>query len=308
LGDAEGRYIEFVKATFPRGVRLNGLKIVVDCANGAAYKVAPSVLWELGAEVVPIGVKPDGFNINRECGSTAIDAMRAEVVGTGADLGVALDGDADRVVLCDERGNVIDGDQVMALIAETWAATGRLRGGGLVATVMSNLGLEKYLEGLGLALVRTQVGDRYVVETMRQSHFNVGGEQSGHIILSDHCTTGDGLVAALQVLAAVVQAGRPASEVARRFAPLPQLLRNVRVDRANGAIMDDAEVRKAIDAGEIRLGRGGRLLIAQVGNRAPDPRHGGRRRRGPDQHRGRRYRRRHPAGGELGGRACRGGY
>ena len=265
LGDAEGRYIEFVKATFPRGVRLNGLKIVVDCANGAAYKVAPSVLWELGAEVVPIGVKPDGFNINRECGSTAIDAMRAEVVGTGADLGVALDGDADRVVLCDERGNVIDGDQVMALIAETWAATGRLRGGGLVATVMSNLGLEKYLEGLGLALVRTQVGDRYVVETMRQSHFNVGGEQSGHIILSDHCTTGDGLVAALQVLAAVVQAGRPASEVARRFAPLPQLLRNVRVDRANGAIMDDAEVRKAIDAGEIRLGRGGRLLIRKSG-------------------------------------------
>jgi len=263
LNDAEGRYIEYAKRTFPRGLRLDGLKIVIDCANGAAYKVAPAALWELGADVVRIGVEPDGFNINRNCGSTSTDVLCRSVIDEGADFGIALDGDADRVIVCDEKGAVIDGDQVMALIANSWRQAGRLRGGGVVATVMSNLGLEHYLQKIGLSLVRTQVGDRYVVEHMREFDFNVGGEQSGHIILHDYNTTGDGLVAALEVLTALVRADKPASEVCRPFDPLPQLLRNVRF---NGAPpLEDSSVVQAIKDGEDRLGKGGRLLIRKSG-------------------------------------------
>lgn len=266
LDDALGRYIEFVKASFPRGLRLDGLKIVVDCAHGAAYKVAPTVLWELGAEVVALGVNPNGFNINKECGSTAVQAMRAEVIARGADLGVALDGDADRVVLCDENGRIVDGDQVMGLIATQWLKAGRLQGDGVVATVMSNLGLERYLQGLGLALHRTRVGDRYVLDAMRRLGCNLGGEQSGHIILSEHATTGDGLIAALQVLAAIAQLGRPASEATRIFQPLPQRLRNVRLPgNVEGDILEAETVKKAIAEGELRLGEGGRLLIRKSG-------------------------------------------
>ncbi len=266
LDDAAGRYIEYAKSTFPRRLRLDGLKIVVDCANGAAYKVAPTVLWELGAEVVPVGVTPDGFNINRDCGSQAVATLCEQVVAHGADLGIALDGDADRVVLCDETGAVVDGDQVMALIGGALARSGRLQGGGVVATVMSNMGLEKYLAGQGLALHRTAVGDRYVLERMRADGFNLGGEQSGHIILTDHSTTGDGLVAALQVLAALVEAARPASEVLRLFAPFPQQLTNVRVPAAvNGTVLDDSRVTAAIAAGEARLAGSGRVLIRKSG-------------------------------------------
>src|SRR4051812_4724437 len=228
LDDAAGRYIEAAKASFPRGLRLDGLKIVVDCANGAAYRVAPTVLWELGANVIPVGVAPDGFNINKGCGSTVPDNFCAQVVEHGADLGLALDGDADRLLLADEHGELIDGDQILALIARSWQRTGWLRGGGIVATVMSNLGLERFLTGGGLELHRTKVGDRYVVERMRERGMNVGGEQSGHMILSDFATTGDGLVAALQVLGVLVERARPASEVCRVFAPLPQRLRSVR--------------------------------------------------------------------------------
>ncbi len=266
LDDAFGRYVEFVKGSFPRGLRLDGLKIVVDCAHGAAYKVAPTVLWELGAEVVPLGVAPNGFNINKECGSTAVQAMRAEVIARGADLGVALDGDADRVVLCDENGAIVDGDQVMGLIAGQWLRAGRLTGDGVVATVMSNLGLERYLQGLGVALHRTRVGDRYVLDAMRRLGCNVGGEQSGHIILSDHTTTGDGLIAALQVLAAIVQCARPASEVTRVFEPCPQRLRNVRLSKAvKGDVLEAETVRQAIADGEVRLGESGRLVIRKSG-------------------------------------------
>lgn len=266
LDDAVGRYIEHTKSTFPRGLRLDGLKIVVDCANGAAYKVAPTILWELGAEVIPVGVSPDGFNINKDCGSLATDAMRSQVVAHQADLGMALDGDADRVVLCDQNGATIDGDQVMALIGRTWQRNGRLQGGGVVATVMSNLGLERFLATDGLSLHRTAVGDRYVLEKMRKDGFNVGGEQSGHIILADHSTTGDGLVAALQVLAALVESGRPAGEALRLFEPLPQLLKNVRVPGPiNGTVLNDATVRSAIAAGESRLAGAGRLLIRRSG-------------------------------------------
>jgi phosphoglucosamine mutase len=266
LDDAAGRYIEYVKNTFPRRLRLDGLKIVVDCANGAAYKVAPTVLWELGAEVVPVGVSPDGFNINRDCGSQAIRTLQEQVVAHGAHLGVALDGDADRLVLCDENGTVIDGDQVMALIGGSLARAGLLKGGGVVATVMSNMGLEKYLRGQGLDLHRTAVGDRYVLERMRRDGFNVGGEQSGHIILTDHSTTGDGLVAALQVLAALVESGRPASDVLRLFTPFPQKLTNVRVPAAvNGTVLDHAAVKAAIAAGEARLAGLGRVLIRKSG-------------------------------------------
>ncbi|MDA8231904.1 MAG: phosphoglucosamine mutase [Magnetospirillum sp.] len=266
LDDAAGRYIEYVKQTFPRGLRLDGLKIVVDCANGAAYKVAPTVLWELGAEVVPLAVSPDGFNINRECGSLSTQAMREQVVTHGAHLGIALDGDADRVVLCDETGTVIDGDQLMALIGTSLARAGALRGSGVVATVMSNMGLELFLNGQGLDLHRTAVGDRYVLERMRRDGLNVGGEQSGHIILSDHSTTGDGLLAALQVLAALVQAGRPASEVLRLFTPLPQLLKNIRVPAAlNGVVLDHPRVKSAIAEGEGRLAGSGRVLIRKSG-------------------------------------------
>ena len=267
LDDAVGRYIEHVKSTFPRGLRLDGLKIVVDCANGAAYKVAPTVLWELGAEVVTVGVTPDGRNINRECGSLYTQTLREQVVAHGAHLGIALDGDADRVVVCDEHGTLIDGDQLMALIAESWHRSGQLRGGGVVATVMSNLGLERFLAARGLNLVRTNVGDRYVLEHMRREGFNVGGEQSGHIILSDNSTTGDGLVAGLQVLAALIQSGRPASEMLRQFEALPQILKNVRVEGkvAVAEILAAAPVASAIAAGEARLAGTGRLLIRKSG-------------------------------------------
>jgi len=263
LDDALGRYIEFVKASFPRGLRLDGLKIVIDCANGAAYRAAPAVLYELGAEVVAIGVEPDGFNINRGCGATDTAALEARVVAEKADLGIALDGDADRVVMVDEKGASLDGDQLMALVASSWHARGLLRGKGVVATVMSNLGLERYLEARGLRLVRTQVGDRYVLEAMREGDYNVGGEQSGHIILSDYTTTGDGLISALQVLAALLGESRPASEAMRLFASLPQRLKNARFN--GGAPLEEAKVKAAIREAEAMLGREGRLLIRKSG-------------------------------------------
>jgi phosphoglucosamine mutase len=263
LNDAAGRYIEGVKGTFPKGLRLDGLKIVVDCANGAAYRVAPTALWELGAQVIPMGVSPDGFNINKGCGSTTPEQLCAAVVEHGADLGIALDGDADRLILADEHGEIIDGDQILALIARSWAKTDRLTGSGIVATVMSNLGLQTFLRGLGLDLHRTQVGDRYVGERMRALGINLGGEQSGHVILSDFSTTGDGLVAALQVLAVLVRQGAPASEVCRVFKPSPQLLRNVRF--AGPSPLGDARVKAAIAAAEAALGPEGRLLIRPSG-------------------------------------------
>jgi phosphoglucosamine mutase len=263
LDDAEGRYIEFAKNTFPKGLRLDGLKVVVDCAHGAAYKVAPAALWELGAETVMLGVSPDGFNINRDCGSTHPQDMCQLVADEGADLGIALDGDADRVLLSDEHGELIDGDQLMGVVARSWHRSGRLKGGGIVATVMSNLGLERFIADIGLELVRTQVGDRYVVEHMRRHGYNIGGEQSGHIVLNDYITTGDGLIAALEILAVIVQSGKPASEVARCFTPLPQLLRNVRF--SSGAPLEESSVRKAVKQGESRLGSAGRLLIRKSG-------------------------------------------
>jgi len=261
--DARGRYIHFAKSTFPSDLTLDGLKVVVDCANGAAYQVAPSALWELGAEVVSIGVSPNGKNINDGVGSTAPQVLSETVVGSGAALGIALDGDADRLIVVDETGTVIDGDQLMALIATGWARQGKLAGGGLVATVMSNLGLERHLSAQGLGLVRTKVGDRYVLEKMRGSGYNVGGEQSGHIILSDYATTGDGLVAALQVLAEIVRAGAPASEVLHRFEPLPQLLKNVRF--AGGKPLEDPRVQDVIAAAEAELKGRGRLVIRASG-------------------------------------------
>lgn len=263
LEDAPGRYIEFVKQTFPRGLRLDGLKIVVDCAHGAAYRVAPAVFHELGADVVSIGVDPDGTNINQRCGATDPESMREQVVLSGADIGIALDGDADRVIVADETGAILDGDQIMALIATSWQRAERLRGGGVVATVMSNLGLERFLNGHGLNLARTAVGDRYVVEHMRNGGFNVGGEQSGHIILSDYGTTGDGLVAALQVLAVVVGENRKVGDVCKLFDPLPQLLRNVRFN--GGAPLDDTRVIDAIGTGQAELGESGRLVIRKSG-------------------------------------------
>ena len=258
-GGAE-RYVEFAKATFPKGLSLAGLRVVVDCANGAAYRTAPSVLWELGAEVVSLGVAPDGYNINAGCGSTEPEACRRKVMETRADLGLALDGDADRVHVIDETGRIVDGDQIMALIAARWAASGRLTGGALVATVMSNLGLERFLAERGLRLERTQVGDRYVVERMRAGGFNVGGEQSGHVVLSDFTTTGDGLIAALQVLSALAETERPASEMLSQFAPLPQLLRSVRF-APDAKPLENGGVRTAIAAAEERLGAGGRLVV-----------------------------------------------
>lgn len=264
LDDAEGRYIEAVKASAPRGLDLTGLKIVVDCANGAAYKVAPTVLWELGAEVNSIGVAPDGFNINGNCGSTHPAVLQEHVMTHKADIGIALDGDADRVVLVCEQGRLIDGDQLMATIADQWKRDGRLTGGGVVATVMSNLGLERYIGARGLSLVRTQVGDRYVLERMRADGFNLGGEQSGHIIMTDHATTGDGLMATLQALAALIKSGKPASETFRAFEPVPQLLKNVKVGDANAAL-NAAAVVKAIAAAEKRLGKGGRILVRKSG-------------------------------------------
>jgi phosphoglucosamine mutase len=266
LDDANGRYTEYVKQTLPKGLILDGLKIVVDCANGAAYRVAPEVLWELGAEVVPIGVDPDGFNINKGCGSTHTDTVCAAVAAHGADLGIALDGDADRVLIADEAGRLVDGDQFMALIAGHWQAAGKLKGGGVVATVMSNLGLERYLGGLGLDLLRTDVGDRYVVEHMRANGYNVGGEQSGHIILGDYSTTGDGLIAALQVLAVIAERGEPASRVCRLFEPLPQTLLNVAVNNSvGGDPLAAAAVKKAIASARDKLAGSGRLLIRPSG-------------------------------------------
>jgi phosphoglucosamine mutase len=257
------RYIEFAKRTLPKDITLSGMRVVVDCANGAGYKVAPAALWELGADVVAIGEDPNGTNINLNCGSTHPVALSRKVHEVRADIGIALDGDADRVLIVDENGAVIDGDQLMALIAESWAADKMLRGDGIVATVMSNLGLERFLGGIGLSLARTKVGDRYVVEHMRQNDFNVGGEQSGHIVLSDFATTGDGLVAALQVMACVQRMGRPVSEVCRRFEPVPQVLKNVR--HSGGNPLDDAHVKAAIADAESTLGNAARLVIRPSG-------------------------------------------
>jgi phosphoglucosamine mutase len=263
LDDAGGRYIEFVKQSFPKGLRLDGLRVVVDCAHGAAYKVAPTVFWELGAEVFSIGVSPDGTNINRECGALSPEQMRQEVIARRADIGIALDGDADRLIVTDERGVILDGDQVMALITTSLARANQLAGGALVATVMSNLGLEHFLGEQQIGLHRTAVGDRYVVEKMRATGCNVGGEQSGHIILSDYATTGDGLIAALQVMARIVETGKKASEVCRLFTPVPQLLRNVRF--GDGQPLEARRVKQAITAGEARLGAAGRLVIRPSG-------------------------------------------
>jgi phosphoglucosamine mutase len=263
IDSARERYVEFVKRTLPREMRLNDLRVVIDCANGAGYQVAPAVLWELGAEVIKIGVEPDGLNINEACGTTAPEALCAKVREMRADVGIALDGDADRVVIVDEKGRLVDGDQIMGVIADSWRRSGKLAAGGVVATVMSNLGLERYLAGRGLKLERTPVGDRYVVEHMRRHGYNVGGEQSGHIVLSDYTTTGDGLIAALQVLAVVVGTGQPVSEVCKRFEPVPQLLQNVRY--ADGTPLEHAMVKSAIDAGKVRLGQSGRLLVRPSG-------------------------------------------
>jgi phosphoglucosamine mutase len=263
IDDAQARYIEYAKRTFPKNLRLEGLRIVIDCANGAAYKVAPEVLWELGAEVIKLGVDPNGFNINEDCGSTAPDAMAAKVRETRADFGIALDGDADRVVMSDEEGRIIDGDQILALIARSWQAKGRLGGGGVVGTVMANMGLERFLVDKGLKLVRSAVGDRYVLEEMRKGGFNVGGEQSGHIILSDFSTTGDGLIAALQVLAVLADEGKPASKAAHVFDPLPQVLENVRF--RNGTPLEDARVKSSIAAGTAQLNGKGRILVRKSG-------------------------------------------
>ncbi|MBY0561734.1 phosphoglucosamine mutase [Hyphomicrobium sp.] len=260
---AQERYIEFAKRTMPKQLRLAGLRIVIDCANGAAYKVAPEALWELGAEVIKIGVEPNGRNINLNCGSTSPKALVDKVKELRADIGIALDGDADRVVIVDEKGEIVDGDQLMAVIAESWHRTGKLAAGGIVATVMSNLGLERYLRSIGLTLARTPVGDRYVTEHMRKHGFNVGGEQSGHIVLSDFTTTGDGLVSALQVLACVVATGKTVSEVCNRFQPLPQILRNVRY--ASGRPLEDTRVVKAIEGAKAKLGENGRLVIRPSG-------------------------------------------
>jgi phosphoglucosamine mutase len=264
IDDARGRYIHFAKSTFPEHLRLDGLKVVIDCANGAAYHVAPEALWELGAEVIPLGVDPDGHNINHECGSTHPELIQETVVASGADIGLALDGDADRLIVVDEKGQLVDGDQLMALIALGLHARGELKGEAVVATVMSNLGLERKLGEAGLKLLRTKVGDRYVLEEMRARGCNVGGEQSGHIILADHATTGDGLVAGLQVLAGLVEGGVPASELLRQFDPLPQLLKNVRFSGGAEPLEADS-VRKQIAAAEAELEGRGRLVIRKSG-------------------------------------------
>jgi phosphoglucosamine mutase len=261
--EARTRYIEYAKRTLPKNIDLSGLRVVLDCANGAAYKVAPVALWELGAEVFTIGVEPDGYNINDKVGSTATDAIRAKVKEVRADIGIALDGDADRVIIIDEKGEEVDGDQFMAVIAQSWHERGQLQGGGLVATVMSNLGLERYLKDIGLTLERTAVGDRYVLEAMRGKGFNVGGEQSGHIILSDYTTTGDGLVAALQLLAVLKQVDKPISEICHRFDKVPQLLQSVRYK--SGKPLDHKLVVQVIAESKARLGTSGRLVIRESG-------------------------------------------
>ncbi|MBM3543404.1 MAG: phosphoglucosamine mutase [Alphaproteobacteria bacterium] len=263
IDSARERYVEFAKRTLPKNIRFDGIRVVIDCANGAGYKVAPEALWELGAEVIKIGVEPNGLNINKDCGSTAPEDLIRKVNEVRADIGIALDGDADRVVIVDEKGAIIDGDQLMAVIAESWLMRGRLAGGGVVATVMSNLALERYLENLGLGLVRTPVGDRYVVEHMRAHGYNVGGEQSGHIVLSDFSTTGDGLITALQLLAVVAQSGKPVSEICNRFEPLPQIMQNVRYK--NGQPLDNVGVQRAISDGKSKLGKAGRLVIRPSG-------------------------------------------
>jgi phosphoglucosamine mutase len=263
IDDARGRYIHAVKGSLPDDIRLDGLKIVVDCANGAAYQVAPSAMWELGAEVIAVGVTPNGTNINDRCGSTSLGLVSETVVASGAHIGIALDGDADRLIVVDEQGQTVDGDQIMALIGTQLQAQGKLRGGGVVATVMSNLGLERFLQGHGLTLERTKVGDRHVLEKMKADGFNVGGEQSGHMILLDHATTGDGTIAALQVLAALVKSGKPASELLHLFDPVPQLLKNVRF--AGGKPLDDARVKAVIAEAEAQLAGKGRLVIRPSG-------------------------------------------
>ena len=264
IDDGRGRYQEFVKTTFPSGLTLDGLKVVIDCANGAAYKAAPEVLWELGAEVIPVGVSPNGTNINDRVGSTDTQTAQEAVVAHGAQMGIALDGDADRVMIIDETGRVADGDQIMALLAGRWADEGRLNGGTLVATVMSNLGLERYLTGRGLHLVRTAVGDRYVVEAMRRGGWNLGGEQSGHIVMTDYATTGDGLIASLQFLAEMARTGLPASRLIDQFESVPQMLKNVRF-AAGARPLDSASVQKIIAAGEARMAGKGRILIRKSG-------------------------------------------
>jgi phosphoglucosamine mutase len=263
VDDAQARYIEIAKATFPRHLRLNGLRVVLDCAHGAAYKVAPLALYELGAEVFSIGVAPDGVNINEKCGSTHPQAMAEKVKELRADIGIALDGDADRVVICDEHGQVVDGDQIMAIIAGNWAERGLLKGKGVVATVMSNLGMERFLTGKGLKLERTKVGDRYVMERMREGGFNLGGEQSGHVIMLDHATTGDGLMAALQVLAVLVQSGQPMSTLGKQFETVPQVLKNVKYTGASP--LDSDQVKQAIREGEEMLKGSGRVLVRPSG-------------------------------------------
>ncbi len=263
IEDSRGRYMHAIKQSLADNISLDGLKVVVDCAHGAAYNVAPSAIWELGADVVAIGVEPNGININAGVGSTSLDAVKAKVVAEGADIGIALDGDADRLIVVDEKGQTVDGDQIMALIGRDYAAKGMLKGGGVVATVMSNLGLERYLDGIGLSLVRTKVGDRHVLAAMRAGGYNVGGEQSGHMILLDHATTGDGCVAALQVLGALVQSGKRASELLHLFDPVPQLLKNVRY--AGGAPLENAEVRRVIAGAETALAGKGRLVIRPSG-------------------------------------------
>ena len=263
IDDSQARYIEFAKRTFPRDMNLEGIKLVIDCANGAAYKVAPTALWELGAEVVSIGVSPDGTNINKDCGSTRPALLSERVRAEKADIGIALDGDADRLIVCDEKGTIIDGDQIMGLVTDDWQKRNLLSAPGIVATIMSNLGLERHLQGNGLSLARTKVGDRYVVEHMRRHGFNLGGEQSGHMVLSDYSTTGDGLIAGLQVLAAMKYSGRPASDLTQVFEPVPQILENVRF--TTGAPLDNEDVKKAIAAAEIKLGNQGRLVIRPSG-------------------------------------------
>jgi phosphoglucosamine mutase len=264
IDDAQARYVEIVKATFPRNMSLAGLRLVIDCANGAAYKVAPTALYELGAEVIEIGVAPDGTNINAECGSTHPEAMAKLVREYRADIGIALDGDADRLVICDEKGMVVDGDQIMAIIALAYAKAGKLKAGGVVATVMSNLGLERLMAAHGLTLERTSVGDRHVMARMREGGFNLGGEQSGHVILSDFSTTGDGLIAALQVLAVMIESGQPMSALGRQFEPVPQLLENVRFTGA-GKPLETASVKLAIADGEAQLNGAGRIVVRPSG-------------------------------------------
>jgi phosphoglucosamine mutase len=263
IDDAQARYIEFAKRTFPKNLSLDGLRVVVDCAHGAAYKVAPAILWELGAEVIAIGDEPNGLNINNECGSTSPEQMQRKVRERRADFGIALDGDADRVVMADQEGNLIDGDQILGLIARSWSKQGKLKGGGVVGTVMSNVGLERYLKGLNLTLARAAVGDRYVIEIMSKGNYNVGGEQSGHIVLNDFSTTGDGVIAALQVLAVLAEDKAPASEAAHIFEPLPQVLENVRF--RHGSPLTDARVTERIKACEARLNGTGRLLVRKSG-------------------------------------------